>query len=158
MALLFVLAAPTAGAVEAATDCPCIAVSQLLPQTTAGCLETSCDSPLQLSDSQQCISPQYGSSTCTTHDQNLPECAAVASPPAHCAEPWCYVNHTRCRSGSQGYERSVYFPEIEDLFYSYATCRGSSRAFRSFQVMQEASAMNEITAVIPSSTLTLPLF
>ena len=40
MALLFVLAAPTAGAVEAATDCPCIAVSQLLPQTTAGCLET----------------------------------------------------------------------------------------------------------------------
>ena len=85
--------------------CPCISASKLLPQDSNGCLTSTCDSPLQ-NYNLGCVNASYGSSTCSTWEQAMPACL-VANPPSHCAEPWCYVNATLCRSSSLRYQKST---------------------------------------------------
>ena len=134
----------------AQTECPCISVSAQLPQDTAGCLTTTCDSPLlNLSHGLGCVSAAYGSDTCNAHDQNMPECQG-ANPPSHCAQQWCYVDATTCRSSSLRYQKSGYYPTISGLFYSYATCGGDHSAFTSFERLKQASNQQHFTVVIPS--------
>lgn len=55
-----------------------------------------------------------------------------------------------CRTSTLRYQKSAYFPTIDGLFYSYATCGGSYTEFEAFQLIQEASEKHQLTVVIPS--------
>jgi len=134
----------------AEAECPCASVSAQLPQEPAGCLSASCDSPLSnLNHGLGCVSAAYGSDTCDAHDQKMPECQG-ANPPSFCAQQWCYVDATVCRSSSLRYEKSSYFPTIRPrLFYSYATCGGDHGSFASFERLKSASNQS-LTVVLPS--------
>lgn len=135
---------------SAQAECPCLSVSAHLPQDSAGCLTTTCDSPLSnLTHGLGCVSATYGSDTCGAWDQSMPECQG-ANPPSHCTENWCYVDPTLCRSSEIRYQKSGYYPTISGLFYSYATCGGDHSAFSSFERLQQASNQNQFTVVLPS--------
>jgi len=137
--------------VTAGPECPCVSVSHVLPQTDAGCLAKQCDSPLELADDDVCVPVSYGSTICDTWDQDIPECQA-SSPPAHCNQPWCYVDPIVCRTASTGYRRSVYFPDVDGLFFSYATCGGDLTKFEAFELMSETASQSTISVVLPSAT------
>jgi len=65
----------------------------------------------------------YGLSSCSAHDQDLaPYCHQVDSPD-WCVDRWCYIDITQCDSV---YQRSAFFPGVDDLYFSYATCGVSS--------------------------------
>ena len=134
----------------AQAECPCVSARAQLPQDSSGCLSVTCDSPLSnLTHSLGCVSADYGSDTCGAWDQSMPECQG-SNPPSHCAQKWCYVDPTLCRSSSLRYQKSSYYPTISGLFYSYATCGGDHSAFESFERLQQASAQHQLTVVVPS--------
>jgi len=131
-------------------ECPCVSVSAQLPQDSAGCLSSTCDSPLpNLTHGLGCVSAAYGSDTCGAWDQSMPTCQG-ANPPLHCAQQWCYVDATLCRSSSLRYRKSGYYPTISGLFYSYATCGGDHSTFTSFELLQQASNQHQLVVVVPS--------
>jgi hypothetical protein len=64
----------------------------------------------------------YGS-TCAAHDMAYGDCTS-ASPPDWCDDSWCYVLPTCSLTKTA----TFYFPEVDDLFYSYVNC-GAQDAF-----------------------------
>ena len=131
-------------------ECPCVSVSAQLPQDSAGCLSSTCESPLpNVTHGLGCVSADYGSSTCGAWDQSMPACQG-ANPPSHCAQQWCYVDMNKCRSSTLRYQKSGYYPTISGLFYSYETCGGDHSAFTSFERLKTASNQHTLTVVLPS--------
>lgn len=71
----------------------------------------------------------YGNMECKAHDQNLPP-FCQSSPPAWCAQKWCYVNKAQCTgSGIQTYRSSLF--SDGNVYYSYETC-GASNQFQAW--------------------------
>ena len=82
----------------------------------------------------------------------MPECQA-AVPSAHCAQPWCYVDPALCRGSSTIYERSAYFPDVDNLFFSYQTCGGDGTDFASYErILEAATQTSQLTVVLPTDT------
>ena len=134
-----------------ASGCPCVSVSHRLPQTAAGCLKKSCESPTQFTD-DSCVNATYGSSTCAAWDSVMPECQS-AVPPSYCSQLWCYVDAEQCRMSTTLYERTSYFSNIDGLYFSYATCGGDAAAFKAFKLIRDASSQHtSLTVVLPSAT------
>ncbi|CAE8654690.1 unnamed protein product, partial [Polarella glacialis] len=76
----------------------------------------------------------YGNGACQTHDAGLaPLCGQggkatrrLASFPSWCNDQWCWVSKSNCQGASL--MRSVLFPGVTDLYFSYGTC-GSIDSF-----------------------------
>ncbi|CAE8617388.1 unnamed protein product [Polarella glacialis] len=76
----------------------------------------------------------YGNGACQTHDAGLaPLCGQggnatrrLASFPSWCNDQWCWVSKSDCQGASL--MRSVLFPGVTDLYFSYGTC-GSIDSF-----------------------------
>eukprot|EP00440_Ansanella_granifera_P038361 gb/GFBE01041622.1/.p1 GENE.gb/GFBE01041622.1/~~gb/GFBE01041622.1/.p1 ORF type:complete len:735 (+),score=169.57 gb/GFBE01041622.1/:1-2205(+) len=76
----------------------------------------------------------YGQN-CGMHDNNLPPlCNQASANPEWCTEKWCYVDKSTC---SLFYAKSQFFPDENNLHYSYATCNGgaSSNSFEKWAGM-----------------------
>ena len=129
-------------------NCPCVDARHHLPLTTGGCLAPTCNSPLEKAVAGGCVTGSYGSSSCNAWDQEVPECQ-VSSPPSYCAERWCYVDASQCRLSTTRYERSRYFPDVDGLFYSYATCGGDRTDFNN-HVRLNLVSQRTLTFVLPS--------
>lgn len=69
----------------------------------------------------------YGNLECKAHDSRLPPFCDVESPPAWCAQKWCYVDKDDCSIVPY---RSFLF-EGSDAHYSYQTC-GESNQFETW--------------------------
>ena len=148
------------GAASANADCPCINVRPKLPLTDAGCLAPTCNSPLEpgnMNTSGVCITGEYGSSSCAMWDQQTNYLCNVTTPPAYCSQPWCYVDAAACRLSTKRFERSRYFPEVSDLFFSYATCGGDRADFANYGRLDKVSG-RPLSFVLPSVACTPPPF
>jgi hypothetical protein len=122
-------------------DCPCI---DPWPLSGPGTNATNC-SGVQRTGDGACYSRSYGAQGCQSYDSAVAHQCQTSSPPAWCADQWCYVSPWNCRKPST---RSSYFPEVvmsnetmlaeagidvgkltscsgpkpNELIYSYATC------------------------------------
>jgi hypothetical protein len=67
----------------------------------------------------------YGAQ-CAPHDIEIPGDCTGSDPPDWCDDSWCYVQPTCSLTKTE----TVYFPEVDNLFYSYANC-GAQDAFTS---------------------------
>ena len=125
-------AAPIARVSAEDASCPCLtAITWSLLGIDSG-TNAACNR-VDVAGEVQCYPATYGL-TCAAHDSGLePYCdAAVASPPAYCAEQWCYVDPALCRASSAG----LRFGETQILqdasglaYYSYATCGGDGSSW-----------------------------
>ena len=141
---------------SAHSECPCVNVRPKLPLTAGGCLAPTCNSPLEpgnMDTAGMCITGGYGSSSCATWDLETNYMCNVTSPPSYCSEPWCYVDSAACRLSTKRFERSRYFPEVSDLFFSYATCGGDRSDFANHARLDTVSG-RALTFVIPSVACT----
>ncbi|CAE8603801.1 unnamed protein product [Polarella glacialis] len=76
----------------------------------------------------------YGNGACQTHDaglapmcgQGAPATRRLASSPSWCNDQWCWVSKSNCQGTN--FMRSVLFPSVTDLYFSYRTC-GSIDSF-----------------------------
>ncbi|CAE8642915.1 unnamed protein product [Polarella glacialis] len=76
----------------------------------------------------------YGNGACQTHDaglapvcgQGAPATRRLASFPSWCTDQWCWVSKNNCQGTN--FMRSVLFPSVPDLYFSYTTC-GSIDSF-----------------------------
>ena len=155
MALLLVVS-HAMGAASSNADCPCIDVRPKLPLTDEGCLAPTCNSPLEpgnMDTAGMCITGDYGSSSCAMWDLETNYLCNVTTPPSYCSEPWCYVDSAACRLSTKRFELSRYFPEVSDLFFSYATCGGDRSDFANHQRLDTVSG-RPLTFVIPSVACT----
>ena len=85
----------------------------------------------------------YGLSTCSAWDSGLAPYCDTASPPAWCADAWCYVNPA-ARTGSVT-SFSSYFT---GLVYSYGTC-GSSNTYNDWFVDNAAvHTLDELNVLV----------
>jgi hypothetical protein len=73
---------------------------------------------LLLREQTECLPPSYGSSRCAQWDEGLSWC----SDESYCSLPWCYVDRDTCRSADVDIQRSLAFPGLALLFFSYQTC------------------------------------
>ncbi|CAE8646284.1 unnamed protein product [Polarella glacialis] len=71
----------------------------------------------------------YGNGACQTHDAGLAPLCQGASFPSWCNDQWCWVSKSNCQGAS--FMRSVLFPDVKDLYFSYGTC-GSTDSFSSW--------------------------
>jgi len=63
---------------------------------------------------------------CKAHDQGQePYCGASVSP-GWCKAPWCYVDREKCTGAVA--VKSKWLPQIDNLYFSYATCAGSGNS------------------------------
>ena len=108
------------GGVIGKLSCPCIDTWAWDAYVDNGKLKVA------LGDEDLSYNLSYGLSTCKAWDYELrPFCAGLpanATPPAWCAEKWCYVDGHNCNLIAS---QSQYF---SDLHYSYMTC-GASNSF-----------------------------
>eukprot|EP00931_Biecheleriopsis_adriatica_P045700 TRINITY_DN26166_c0_g1_i1.p1 TRINITY_DN26166_c0_g1~~TRINITY_DN26166_c0_g1_i1.p1 ORF type:complete len:765 (+),score=129.38 TRINITY_DN26166_c0_g1_i1:56-2296(+) len=81
---------------------------------------------------------EYGRN-CNTHDTGLPPLCDQAAKPEWCNEKWCYVDKSNC---ALFYAKSQFFPQENNLFYSYATCSAgqTSNSFEKWAGIDTSSA------------------
>jgi hypothetical protein len=116
--------------VHAAYDpkCPCVNVSLRTSLPVDG---SKCGSELEYTPKigvdakSYCYPEAYGSGTCSTWDEGLePLCGnSTASLPGWCKEEWCYIDIDVCKLSKHSIQRSDFFPDEPNLFFSYSTCR-----------------------------------
>jgi len=75
----------------------------------------------------------YGNIMCKAHDLDLPPLCNWGSSdnPQWCANEWCYVDSSNC---DKPMSKSRFFPNVDDLYYSYATCAGESGSSNQFDL------------------------
>ena len=67
----------------------------------------------------------YGSVSCEAWDLHTPPCN-VTSRPDWCLLRWCFVDGLACRESDRYFRSSLYFPDVDGLWFSYSTCELAS--------------------------------
>jgi len=121
------------------SSCPCANMTSVLLSTTV----------VSLSGFVPPVG--YGSGECRTWDSFRQECLA-RSPPSWCTQTWCYVGLTSCFHSRIYYRRSLDFPLVNGLYYSYSTCSSSqpSSAYLDYRA-STALAGQDVRVSVPYS-------
>eukprot|EP00930_Biecheleria_cincta_P028540 TRINITY_DN19922_c0_g1_i1.p1 TRINITY_DN19922_c0_g1~~TRINITY_DN19922_c0_g1_i1.p1 ORF type:complete len:791 (-),score=91.88 TRINITY_DN19922_c0_g1_i1:397-2769(-) len=86
----------------------------------------------------------YGQN-CGEHDKNLPPLCNSLEGPDWCYEPWCYVDTSNCNVFNG---KSQFFPNENNLYYSYATCQ-AGRLSNSFELWAQQGLSNPYSRLLP---------
>ena len=116
--------------------CPCIDARELIPpganRSELLVAITRANPPLYV------YPPDYGSTLCDTWDATLePYCvnadgSSVEAPASYCPKAWCYVDLQACKRSEHDVSRSLRFPELGTLHFSYGTC-GSNASLDTYR-------------------------
>ena len=80
--------------------------------------------------SVQCFPENYGVGECRAWDDELDEGCSGPSKPASCAQPWCYIDETKCLINSTKTARLTnVLVGVNDAYYSYDTCGGDEESW-----------------------------
>lgn len=124
--------------VEEDPDCPCLGIHahNNTPKTGNGtCLDARIVTNSSGIPSTHCFPLEYGM-TCATHDVNRGPFCNGKNRPEFCGEPFCYVDHEKCKlSGKSSFVQSKFFPH---LYFSYSTC-GATDMFEEFFAVNSLS-------------------
>jgi hypothetical protein len=136
------------------TSCPCVADANLWPDGGAATVIPFFASA-GIAVAPFPLPRAYGSAACKPWDAGLPpSCNTTTSPlPAWCAQQWCYVDRAKCLRSAHRLQRSEYFPQRADLFFSYSTCQPvPDDSFREFMDAQKATLLGKrrIAVAIPA--------
>lgn len=131
-------------------DCPCVITKDLLEVNSSNnCSVITYGDGLKTT--QPCLSTNYGSTSCTTHDLNEPTISGCgkdnSSSPRFCYESWCYVDYEKCRRSNHAQHKSTLFP---GLYYSYDTCNATGNFYFEHTTTSNLRGAN-ISVVIPGS-------
>ena len=71
--------------------------------------------------------------------------------PGWCREEWCYVDIDTCKSSTHQIQRSDYFPNVPNLFFSYSTCtRRGGDAYSTSSAQSALVTRRKVLVAIPA--------